>query len=545
MDMSPYRDLFISEARSHLSAFCELIVRLEDSPGDSAVIDELFRHAHSMKGMAATMGYEQIVRISHLMEDLLGRVRSGEFGLMPALADLLLEGSDALSRLVLLIESGSNAIEDTSGLIEQLTDFDSSVEAQVPAHDNPEHDNAEMLRETPASAPHQFRQTDSFKSIRIKTETLDHLVNITGELITNRYRLAESINHVNATECQEPLNQLTSLLRSLRDEVFKARMLPFAFIAERFPRLVRDLARKQGKEVHFRITGKEIELDRGILEEIAEPIIHILRNAVDHGVELADERVTAGKPFGSTVSLEVSRDKDHVEISIADDGRGMNPERLKLKALDKGLITMEQAAKMTPQEAYQLVCAPGFSTAETVTDISGRGVGMDAVREAVHALAGVLTIQSQSGQGSRFIIRLPITVSIIHALIVKCGQFELAFPLNVVTRTLELNRSDISEEAGRSTILMAETTLPIRSLRKALNILPEAETDSALLPVVVCDVGGTHIAFSVDSISGQKEIFIRPLRAPLSYLKGVSGAMITGDGRVLFVADVNVLAEAS
>ncbi|MFA7405297.1 MAG: chemotaxis protein CheA, partial [Pelobacteraceae bacterium] len=468
MDMSPYRDLFVSEARGHLSAFGELIVHLEESPGDTAAINELFRHAHSLKGMAATMGYDQVAGIAHLMEDQLGRIRSGEFELLPAFADLLLEGSDTLTSLISRIEAGSNTSEDTAGLIERLAAFDPSAEANAAFHANPPPQRGSTSQETAVSAPHQFRQTDSFKSIRIRTETLDHLVNITGELITNQYRLAESIRLANATECQEPLHQLSILLRNLRDEVFKARMLPFAFIAERFPRLVRDLARKQGKEVRFLLEGKEIELDRGILEEVADPIVHILRNAVDHGLETADDRVMAGKPFGGTITMTVCRDKDHVEIIIADDGRGMDPERLKLKAVEKGFVSPEQAARMTPHETYQLICKPGFSTAATVTDISGRGVGMDAVYEAVHALAGVLTIQSQSGQGSRFIMRLPITVSIIPALIVQCGPLEIAFPLNVVTRTLELKHSEIREEPHGSTILLGDVPVPLRSLRQAL-----------------------------------------------------------------------------
>jgi two-component system chemotaxis sensor kinase CheA len=542
MDMSHYRDLFVSEARSHLSAFGELIVRLEDSPGDTASINELFRHAHSLKGMAATMGYEQVVEIAHLMEDQLSRIRSGEFVLLPALTDLLLEGSDALARLVAQIESGSGACEDTAGLIERLTAFDPSAGADTHVHANPAPQREDTPQETAASAPHQFRQTDSFKSIRIKTETLDHLVNITGELITNRYRLAESIRLADAAECREPLHQLTALLRNLRDEVFKARMLPFAVIAERFPRLVRDLARKQGKEIHFELAGKEIELDRGILEEITEPIVHILRNAIDHGLETAEERVMAGKPFSGTISLSVSRDKDHVEIIIADDGRGMDAERLKLNGIEKGLISAEQAAQMTVQEAYQLICKPGFSTAATVSDISGRGVGMDAVREAVHALAGVLTIQSQNGQGSRFVMRLPITVSIIHALMVHCGPFEIAFPLNVVSRTVEVKRSEIREEAGRSTIILEDVPVPVKSLRQTLNLTAPSGTEDTLLPVVVCDIGGMLRAFSVDRISGQQEIFVRPLRSPLSHLRGISGATVTGDGRILFVADASALA---
>ena len=536
MDMSHYRDLFVSEARSHLSAFGELIVRLEESPGNSAAIDELFRHAHSLKGMAATMGYEQIATIAHLMEDQLGRVRSGEFLLLPALADLLLEGSDLLARLASRVEPGDDSGEDTAGFIARLAAFDpSSTGTDTPF-------NADNPRAEDTSPQHQFRQADSFKSIRIKTETLDHLVNITGELITNRYRLAESIRLAGATECREPLQQLTALLRTLRDEVFKARMLPFSFIAERFPRLVRDLARKQGKEVHFQLTGKEIELDRSILEEIAEPIVHILRNAVDHGLETADERVLAGKSYGGMITLTVSRDKDHVDIIIADDGRGMDAERLKLKGVEKGLITAEQAGVMEEEEAYRLICKPGFSTAASVTDISGRGVGMDAVSEAVHAMTGILTIHSESGLGSRFVMRLPITVSIINALIVRSGPFEIAFPLNIVKRTMELNNSEIFEESGFPTITLEDRPVRLRSLRQALRLPESSEPGNHLLPVVVCDAGGILIAFSADHISGQQEIFVRPLRSPLSQLRGFSGATVTGDGRVLFVADIAALA---
>jgi two-component system chemotaxis sensor kinase CheA len=539
MDMSPYRDLFVSEARSHLAAFGELIVHLESSAEDSDAINELFRHAHSLKGMAATMGYEQIVAIAHLMEDQLGKVRSGEFRMKPALTDLLLDGSDTLTLLVSLVETGSAGHEDTSTLVKRLAEYDPAAEASPQSALGVPTGSDDTL-EQPAT--HTFRQSDSLKSIRIKTETLDHLVNITGELITNRYRMAEAIRAADAAECREPLHQLTALLRTLRDEVFKARMLPFAFIAERFPRLVRDLARKQGKEVQFIIEGREIELDRTILEVMAEPIVHLLRNAIDHGLESADERVMAGKPFGSTVRLTVRRDRDHVEICVSDDGRGMDPERLKQKGIEKGLITPEHAATLTEHEAFQLVCAPGFSTATAITDISGRGVGMDAVRDAVHALAGVLSIQSQTGLGSSFIMRLPITVSIIHALIIQCGHFELALPLNVVTRTLELKPSDIGAEGGRATICLDDTMVPLRRLRQALQLPEHPDKTEAIQPVVVCDVGGTPRAFAVDRILGQQEIFVRPLRAPLAYLPGLSGATITGDGRVIFIADVNVLA---
>lgn len=540
MDMSQYRDLFVSEARDHLGAFNGLIVRLEEIPDDKAAINELFRHAHSLKGMAATMMYDPIARLAHIMEDQLSRVRSGEVPLIPALADLLLEGSDALAGMIFQVESETETITDAARLVERLTAFDPFAEKRLPKEDPEEQSviaSGQLLQ-----LPHQFRQTDSFKSIRIKTETLDQLVNIAGELITNRHRLAECVSQSGIPEFDEPLNQLSGLLRDLRDVVLKARMVPFSFIAERFPRLVRDLARKQGKEITFRLDGKNIELDRGILEEIAEPLVHILRNAVDHGMETPGERVAAGKPSGGDIRLTVVRDKDHVEIVIADDGRGMDSERLKSKAVEKGLVTAEQASVLTAQESFMLVCSPGFSTAETVSDISGRGVGMDAVRSTVHSLGGALTIHSEIGRGSRFVLRLPITVSIIQALIVQSGAIEIAFPISVVTRTLELGREDIIDEAGQKMIDLDGARVPVRSLNRLLGQPVATGPAVDLLPAVVCEIGGTPIAFIADRLCGQHEIFVRPLGSPLSSLRGLGGATITGDGRVVFVVDAASLA---
>ncbi|HBA71978.1 MAG: hypothetical protein A2X82_15435 [Geobacteraceae bacterium GWC2_55_20] len=540
MDMSQYRDLFVSEARDHLSAFGELIVRIEDVSGDQAAINELFRHAHSLKGMAATMGYDPIARLAHIMEDQLSRVRNGEIPLVPSLADLLLEGADALAGMVLQVESDSASIAESAGLIERLSAFDPGSEKKSERAVSPQPEPASS--EPSAAASHQFRQSDSLKSIRIKTETLDQLVNITGELITNRHCLAECARQGGLSALDEPLHQLAALLRDLRDVVFKARMVPFAFIAERFPRLVRDLARKQGKEVAFHIEGKNIELDRGVLEEIAEALVHILRNAVDHGMDSPDERVAAGKSYNGEISLVVARDKDHVDIVVSDDGRGMDPERLKAKALEKGLITAEQAVAMTNQEALMLICSPGFSTAATVSEISGRGVGMDAVRNAIHSLGGVLSIHSQAGFGSRFVLRLPITVSIIQVLMVRCGSFEVAFPVNVVNRTMELMREDIVDDAGQKAVLLDGVHVPVRSLNRLLGQPVLSGGAAGIVPAVVCEAGGRLVAFITDRLLGQQEIFVRPLATPLSFLRGISGATVTGDGRVIFIVDAASLA---
>ena len=307
MDMSPYRELFVSESRNHIATFNELIVQLEDNVSDHAVINEMFRHAHSLKGMAATMQFDAVTSLAHRMEDLLGQVRSNEIAFCPALADLLLEGSDLLAGMVSVIENGEEQLPDAASLIERLTSFTSESSESIKT---PEPLPADVLSETMAAdspqSTHQFRQTDSFKSVRVKTDTLDRLVNITGELITTRHRLMDRARRHASPALDEPLHQLSALLRELRDEVFKARMLPFVIVAERFPRLVRDLARKQGKEVSLQIEGKEIELDRGILEEITEPLVHILRNAVDHGMEKPDARRAAGKSTGGVITITVA-----------------------------------------------------------------------------------------------------------------------------------------------------------------------------------------------------------------------------------------------
>ena len=330
------------------------------------------------------------------------------------------------------------------------------------------------------------------------------------------------------------------LLRELRDEVFQARMLPFSFVADRFPRLVRDLSRKQGKETQFQVEGKEIELDRGILEEISEPLVHILRNAVDHGLETPEQRIAAGKQGLGTIRIEVTRGKDCVTIVVADDGRGMDPGRLADKAVEKGVLSREQAQALTRHEAFMLVCAPGFSTAETVSDISGRGVGMDAVRTAVQALGGVLAIESDLGRGSRFLLRLPISVSIIPALLVETGSLTIGFPVNTIKRTIELGTGDIGEEGGESFFSLDGSRIHLRNLNRLFG-QPSAPGSRDPVPAVIVEAGGKMAGLAVDRLLGQREIFVKPLGIPLSRIKGLTGGAITGDGRIVYVMDAGAL----
>lgn len=543
MDLSQYRGLFISEARGHISACGELLVHLEKRVSQRA-IDELFRHVHSMKGMAATMQYRPVTDLAHHLEELLGKAREQKADVSPAMTDLLLECCDRLADMITIIESGGEAtLESPSDLLHRLRDF-TAGESRSNNTDEPHLSTPRQQPEPTAShlPRHQFRQSDSFSSVRIRTEALDQLTNLAGELLTTRHTLVDAARQTTVGDSlQEPLGRLSALLRQLRGEVLQARMLPFSVVAERFPRLVRDLARHLGKQIDFTIEGREIELDRAILEEIAEPLVHILRNAIDHGLESPEERRAAGKPPNGRLDITVTREKNHASIAISDDGRGMDPALLIRAAMARGIIDAEQAAGLSPQEALLLVCAPGFSTAGQVSDISGRGVGMDAVRHTVRNLAGTLAIDSTPGQGSRFLLRLPITVAIIPALLAECGSLTVAFPVSSVERTLELRQDEIAVEDGFQVCRLAGVSVPLASLNDLLEqSMPEAQATD-YLPVIVSNEGGALTGLRTDRILGQREIFVKPLGAPLSSLRGITGGTITGDGGIVFVLDASTL----
>lgn len=541
MDLSQYRELFVTEAYNHIQVFNELIVSIEHDGSNRSTVDELFRHAHSLKGMAATMEFGAIAELAHAIEDVLGAIRAGEVSMCANLVDALLEGSDKLNQLVAEVEQNKKEFTDNIEYIQSLKKNAKAVAENENYDALPPIAKAEPSKSYPEKN-HQFRQTDSFKTVRIKTEVLDRLVAITGELITTHHILEDyEIHNPNPNPnipIKQPLRQLASLVRELRDEVFRARMLPFAFVAERFPRLIRDLARKQNKEVEFHIDGSECDLDRGVLEAIAEPLVHILRNAVDHGLEPPDERVLHGKPYGGNITLKVQREKDSVVIIVQDDGRGIDQKALIEKAVENRIITDDDANKMTTQEVLMLVCAPGISTSDNITDVSGRGVGMDAVKNAVHSLGGTLAISSEPGKGCIFSLQIPLTVSIIHALIVRAGNVKVAFPVAAVERTMELARKDIFEKNGVIYCRFEDESIPLKNLNGILGQGLPKRTGSIVSALLV-NSAGLRVALLTDEIYGQQEIFVKPLATPLCAMKCFNGGTIVGDGSIIFVVDIS------
>ncbi|MDD2319038.1 MAG: chemotaxis protein CheA [Geobacteraceae bacterium] len=548
MDMSQYKDLFVSEVREHLQGINEAVVALEGAPEDREKIDFLFRMAHSIKGMAASMGYGEMAELAHKMEDLMDRVRKGTIGFLAGVADLLLEGSDLLSVMLNDVEAGGNGSHEILDLVQRLTGYtplpqgESPLPAQAPplgepglSHPDQDKDTAlpeprqqEAVREKPdASASH---------NVRVKTEVLDSLVNITGELITHKNRMISLAGDLHAPTLSEAVTDLSRLVRELHDEVLKVRLMPFATVADRLPRMVRDLAKKSGKEVALQVCGKELELDRGILEGLADPLLHILRNAVDHGLEAPAERIAAGKEAVGTISVEVCREADRMLITITDNGKGMDHRRLVAAAVEKGLIRQEEAAVLSPQQALMLICLPGFSTATQVTDVSGRGVGMDAVRASLQAIGGSLGIESAPGTGSRFSLSLPLTISIIQILLVRCASLEVAIPVTKILRTVDLRKDAVLTRGKRKYFRLGEDDIPLVSLHRLLD-LPLSPIKGESVPAVVVEMKGRMVGLVVDRLVGQQDVFVKPLGSPLNRMKGIFGGAILGDGQVIFIID--------
>ena len=540
MDMSQYKDLFLSEAMEHVRSMNENIVSLEKNADDREKIDSLFRLAHSIKGMAASMGYDTIAQLAHAMEDLMERVRKKDISFSEGVADLLLEGADLLHVMLRDVEVGGQGYSDVRDLVARLAGFTAVKHSGKPDESREAASSIcneiQEAAEEPTPSEKRYERRETRQTVRVKTEVLDHLVNVTGELITNKYRLAVIDRELGSVRLTEAVAELSKLLQELHSEVMKVRLMPFAAIADRFPRVVRDLAKQNGKEVNFVIEGTEVELDRGILEELSDPLIHLLRNAVDHGLEAATERRAAGKPVTGRIALVVHREQDQVVLTITDDGKGMDPAVLIDSAIKRKLIKAEDREMISPRQAFMLTCVPGFSTAKEITEISGRGVGMDVVRSSVLSLGGNLSIESESGKGSSMIIRLPLTVAIIQVLLVTCSSMIVGFPVMRIHRTMELDRSLIINCGKKKEFYLDGETIPLVSLNRILGV-PFVRFAGKTIPVVVTEIRGKKVGLTVDRFCGQQEVCIKQLGRPLGKLRGQAGGAILGDGRAIIILD--------
>lgn len=390
----------------------------------------------------------------------------------------------------------------------------------------------------PVAKPAAKPLAEAEHTVRVDTKRLDAIVNLIGELVLSRNRLKTLRARLRDEELDRAVSTLDIATARLQSAVMRTRMQPVGKVFSRFPKVARDVARSLKKEVDLELVGAETELDRNLVEALADPLVHLVRNAIDHGVEMPDLREAQGKPRMGHVRLSAQQEGDYVSIEVQDDGAGIDPEKLRAKAREKGLIDPEAAARLSSEECLHLVFLPGFSTKQQVTDISGRGVGMDVVQSRIRELSGQIQIQSELGRGSRFLIRVPLTLAILPTLLVQAGEDVYALPLARVMEVLHAPRTSLGWFDGRAVLDRRSHTLPLVDLRQWLDVTPAAST---LLTIVVLQAGEARFGLVVDQVRGREEVVIKPLPKALRGLRGYAGATLIGDGRMALILDVDGL----
>lgn len=592
LDVSKYKELFISEAEEHIESMNNALVELEKDPDDIEIVNQIFRSAHTLKGMALTIGYEKISRLSHDIENVLDRVRRGELQVTQELIDTLFKSFDALEQLVskgdvdiasiqnalskiyemeaevkkvpmarafkiaINLQEGSlyrgaravrilrelgelGEIVEISPEMKDITEenFDYSFELVLKSSKGQEEIERFLRQNNDAQSfeVSQFEEDRQFvkdvQSVKVDLDTLNTILNLTGELIIDKIRLSEISSRHDVRELEEVSASLERLVSELQESVLKARMVPLNQVFSRFPRMMRDLAKEKGKELAFTMEGGEIELDRTVLDEISEPLVHLLRNALDHGIENPDEREKAGKERSGRVKLKAKRERGNVIIEVEDDGRGIDKDELKRTAVERGIVSEDELEGI--EDVTTVLFKPGFSLAERVTVVSGRGIGLDIVRTKIESLGGSISIHSEKGKGSRFVLRLPQTLTIIRVLLVEVSEQVYAIPSRAVKEIISISRSDIKSMRGEEIILLRGEVVPVIRLADALRL--GSKKKETLL--VIVESGDVSAGIAVDSMLGEREILIKPLTG-IARSELFSGATILSDGRVVLILDV-------
>ncbi len=556
------------------------LVTLEENPDDKELLNKIFRAAHTLKGSSSFLGFEQISRVTHRVEDIFNKLRRDEMALTPEAMDVVLEATDRVRKLLEAAQNGTAppAVDDVLGaLAETLEGGRPRRLGEILVEDEgvPPEAVEEALKDKPPDRPlgevlvekavvspdvvkrslakqkepPRPRPSRAEQTIRVDVDRLDALMNLVGELVLAKNRLARLRGEMEERLGGEPLvedltetsAQIDLVASDLQIAVMKTRLVPIGKVFRKYPRMVRDLSRSLGKEIRLEIEGENTELDKSVVETIGDPLVHLIRNAADHGIETPQERVRAGKRREGTVRLAACHEGNHIVVTVEDDGRGMDPESLKAKAVEKGILSPQEAAAMSPKEAYNLIFAPGFSTAEQITNVSGRGVGMDVVRTNIQQLNGLIEIDSTPGQGTRVEVRIPLTLAIIQALLVRCGSEVYAIPLVSVVETVRVEPGQIQSLDGFPVLRLREQVVPLIRLEGLLRVPgrepPEREY------VVVLGLAEKRVGVVVDGLLGEEEVVIKSLGGYLSDTPAIAGATIRGDGRVTLILDVTQVLE--
>lgn len=685
MDVSQYLEIFVEETKEHLQSLNDNILVLENEPENKDTINEIFRSAHSLKGMAGTMGYKRMQTLTHDMENVFSEIRNDKLKVTSDLVDILFQCLDALEAyLDNIINTQDEGTDDNaaiikllndylnggSGVVEQaapqaaqaapqtadgvVTDFSKVTFADFEQHaimeagtknlnvygvhvkidpscilkaaraflvfksveelgeiiksipsaqdiedekfdldfdifvitgesldkvlatvrnvseikdaegsiiklDEKKEEKPEETEKTektesakPATVPKAGKPANSQpakgkpvvnRSVRVDIDKLDVLMNLVSELIIAKNGLVSAAATSTTEENQsvnEQIEYLERVTTNLHESVMNVRMVPIETVVNRFPRMIRDLSKKLDKKMELYMTGEETELDRTVIDEIGDPLMHLLRNSADHGLESAEVRRERGKDEIGTIFLNAFQDGNNVVIEVGDDGNGIDIEKVKSKAIERGTITPEQAEVMSDKEVIDLLFLPSFSTSEKITDVSGRGVGLDVVKSKIESLGGVVECKSVLGEGSTFTIRLPLTLAIIQALMVKLGNEQYAIALGSIQTIEDIPLSDIKYVQGKEVINLRGNIIPIIRLGELLDVPDRTEPDESLI-VVVIKKGDKQAGLVVDSLVGQMEIVIKSLGKYININKMISGATILGDGEVALIIDANAI----
>ena len=533
VDVSKYKELFINESREHLQCISINLLTLEKEPENTDALNETFRSVHTLKGMAATMGCPDMEELSHEMENVLDVLRkAGKIEKGTETIDVLLGCLDGLETLVEDVASGKTVERDLTALYKKL-DYILPTKEGVEVPVAPV--RAEEKREREVAGRERVGPT-----IRISIEKIQALQNLVEELSIAKTRLLQIASKHAIPELNEVTATTHRLTSELLDRVMEMRMFPVAYIFDRFSRTMRDLSMKTGKEVDFEVSGKEIELDRLVLDEINDAVMHLLRNAVDHGIEKPGDREKAGKKDTGKVTLSARREGNYVVVSVADDGRGLDIEKIKKIAVERKIITEEEASRMRDGDVYELLGAPGLSTTKKITDVSGRGVGFDVVKSKIKSLGGSVRISTEKGMGTSVELRLPLTTAIIQSLLVGVEEEKYAIPLDSVREIVAVGEKDLKTVEGKEIFSYREQVLPLMRLKNIFEV-PGNKDKDMFGPVVVVERDEKLFGIMVGTLLGQQETIVQPLEGMLKGRKEFAGATILGDGSVAFILDVGGL----
>lgn len=558
IDISQFHQTFFDETEEHLSEMERLLVTLDAENPDREQLNAIFRAAHSIKGGAGMFGFPEMAALTHVLESLLDTLRSGCIELQTAMVDAFLETRDVLctllghyrngdthaaqalaidgicERLEQLGAGGAAADDEAFGLFEETAPQSAGADERYGLFEQPEPTAAAKTNQGAVSAGDNA-------SIRVSVEKVDQLIDLVGELVITQAMLAQTATHMDPVLFEmlhKGLLQLERNTRDLQESVMSIRMLPIRFAFNRFPRLVRDLAGKLGKQVELVTSGENTELDKGLIEMIADPLTHLVRNSLDHGIESPARRRAAGKSPTGTITLSASHQGGNIAIEVADDGAGLDRRKILAKAAERG---MSIADSLSDREVAALIFEPGFSTAETVTDISGRGVGMDVVKRNISQLGGAIEIDSRAGAGTRMTIRLPLTLAILDGMTVALGDEVYVIALNMIIETLQPRAEDVKSVTGQGQLVHVRGEyLPLIELHRLFAIAPRHANPAEGVLVLIEDQGKKAALF-VDALVGQQQVVIKSLEGNYRKVRGVSGATIMGDGRVALILDVAAL----